>query len=97
MLKINKALIHHNYAADNQNTLKMWQGKMTKNNDTLKESSLIPVESIITIQHEHKAPQIHGTVMEQTDANHTEISHKIILAMTSKLIIYAKHIKPTST
>ena len=76
----------------------MHQGKMTKNNDTLKGSSLIPVGSTIAVQCENSGLWTHGTLISHGDMVYINRSRKEQLTKTKQLIVRnTKHRKTTIT
>ena len=56
-----------------QSTLQKHQGKITKNNDTFKEHSIIPVVSATAAQCKDSESHTHGAVMAPSDANNKTI------------------------
>ena len=73
------------------------QCEMTKNNDTLKESSLTPVGSTVAVKCEDSRPWTHSTVIAHGDMRYNNRSCKVQLIKTGQLVIRKpKHIKTTT-
>ena len=69
-----------NLNEDNQNTLQIHDGKMTKNNDTFKESSLTSIMSTVALEHEEGGVKwTNGTGIAHGDANYNNRSYKLQL------------------
>ena len=62
LLKGNWSLVLYGYNEDRFNVLKIRQGKLIKNNDTLKEPTFTSMGSIVFVQREDGGLWMHGTV-----------------------------------
>ena len=55
------------YCEDHYNALKLRQCKLIKKNDTIKEHTITPTESTVTVQREDSGPWMHKTIIEHGD------------------------------
>ena len=70
LLKINRPPLFYNYDEDHYDKPKLRQDKIAKNNDTLKDHTLISIGSTVALQREDGRPQMHGMVMDHSNSDH---------------------------
>ena len=66
---MNRSPVNYDHDEETHNTLVKRQGKMTKNNVTLKYSNFIPIWSTVAVHHEDVKSWIHGRVIEHDNVN----------------------------
>ena len=97
MLKVSRTPVNDDYDEDNHNTIKERQSKLTKNNDTPKEPSLLPVGSTVATKCKDGGLWTNDTLIEHSDISHNSRLYKVQFMKTGRVIIRnTEHIKQTT-
>ena len=67
--------------------MKLRQGKIIKNNYTLKEHSLIPAVPSVVVQREDRELWMHGTIIEYGEEEHNGWSYKIHITKMDRIVM----------